>query len=206
MPRDRGRLTLNEIRIFASAPADSPAAALSAELRRVAQKKDLKVFLLLDASRSPDTRFILETLTDDALCLFDGQTFQDLAEVAPWLVPLSLRDGDAVFDWFMEEAFGRDQGIFLFTKLEPRQLKTSLKRALKVQDDTGRDLYFKYYRPAVFNDYLPAFDPDQAAYVMRDLDQVWTEDAEAPDRLRRYALREGELRRADLSLTLAEDA
>ena len=194
---------MDPVRTHASEPGDSAAAALAATLRRTAADKGLRPYLLIDAARAPETRFVIEALTDHALCLFDGSAFEDLAEVAPWLVPLTLDDEDDVFDWFMAEGFGQDRGILLLAGADARRLKTALKRALRVQDETGRELFFKYYRPSVFNTYLPGFDPEQAAYVMRDIDQVWAEDGGDPLRLRRYAMRDGTLRRADLTLTLA---
>ncbi|MBS0123538.1 DUF4123 domain-containing protein [Thetidibacter halocola] len=193
---------MDEVRVFPSAPADSAPAALAAELRRTCADKGFSPYLLVDASRSPATRFVIETMTDHALCLFDGEAFDDLAEVAPWLVPLTLDARDDVYDWFMAEGYGNDWGVFVLAGAEARKVKTTLKRSLKVVDEDGNELYFKYYRPSVFNTYLPAMEPDQASFILRGIEQVWAEDPDDPARLRRYAIREGTLRRADLGLTV----
>ena len=197
---------MDPVRTHASEPGDSAAAALAATLRRTAADKGLRPYLLIDAARAPETRFVIEALTDHALCLFDGSAFEDLAEVAPWLVPLTLDDEDDVFDWFMDEGWGKDWGLFLISVPDARKVKTILKRSLRVKTEDNRELFFKFYRPSVFNTYLPAMEPAQATYVMRDIAQVWTEDEDNPALVHRYAVREETLRRADLTLTVAEEA
>jgi hypothetical protein len=192
---------MTDIAIYPSDPADSLEEALAGELQKVCADKELHPYLLLDASRSPEIRFVLQTLSDDALCLFDGAAFEDLAEVAPWLVPLSVHNDD-VLSWFMDEGYGNDWGLFLLAGHASRRVKTSLKRSIRVSDETGKEMYFKYYRPSVFNTYVPLMEADQASYLLRDIGQVWAEDVDAPNRIRRYAIREETLRRADLALNL----
>ena len=194
------------VQVYPSAPGATMAEALAAEIRKTcAARSGLQAYLVVDAGRASDIKFIIETLSDDALCLFDGNAFDDLSGVAPWLVPIG-GGSDDMYDWFMQEGHGKDWGILLFAEGAPRKIKTSLKRSLRVQDEDGRALYFKYYRPSVFNAYLPAMEPEQAAYILRDFDQVWAEDPDDPGRMRRYAMRDGTLRRVDLALVVSETA
>jgi hypothetical protein len=195
---------MSDVVVHLSDPAETAAEALASALLK-ARGADQTIYLLVDASRSPASQFIIETLTDTALCLFDGQAFEDLSGYAPWLIPLTLED-DGVFSWFMEEGWGKDWGIFLIAGPEPRRVKVGLKRSLRVQTEDNQVLFFKFYRPSVFNTYLPAFEAPQAEYIMRDIAQVWAEDAEDPTLVHRYAIRAGTLRRADLMLKIVEDA
>lgn len=195
---------MNEVVTHMTDPAESTAAALLTALGQ-ACKPDQRAYLLIDASKSALIQFLIEAKTDQALCLFDGQAFEDLSAHAPWLVPL-VGDGLDVFDWFMDEGWGKDWGLLLIASPDPRKVKTVLKRSLRVKTEDNRELFFKFYRPSVFNTYLPAMEPAQASYVMRDLAQVWCEDEVNPALVHRYAVREETLRRADLSLTVAEDA
>ena len=195
---------MNEVVTHMTDPADSAAEAL---LRALGQacKPEQRAYLLIDASKSPLIQFLIQARTDQALCLFDGQAFEDLSAYAPWLVPLT-GDGLDVFDWFMDEGWGKDWGMFLVAGPDARKVKTILKRSLRVKTEDNRELFFKFYRPSVFNTYLPAMEPAQACYVMRDIAQVWAEDGANPALVHRYAVREDTLRRADLTLTIAEDA
>ncbi len=49
----------------------------------------LRAFALLDASQGADIPICLEGFSDPARCLFDGAAYDDMAEVAPWLVELT---------------------------------------------------------------------------------------------------------------------
>jgi len=194
---------MSDVVVHVSDPALTRAEAMAMALQK-ACKPEQRPYVLIDASRDHATQFIIETLADEALCLFDGQAFEDLSGYAPWLVPLTLED-DSVFTWFMDTGWHKDWGIFLIAGMQPAKVKTSLKRSLRVQTEDNQELFFKFYRPDVFNSYLPVLEPQQSAYVMRDLFQVWTEDKENPALVHRYAIREGTLRRADLMLNVVDE-
>ncbi|MQQ10614.1 DUF4123 domain-containing protein [Epibacterium sp. SM1979] len=138
-----------------------------------------KIYLVLDASRSKEISSLVQTLDDEAMCLFDGQAYVDLAEVAPWIVPIHSKT-NAVLDWFLNEAWGQDIGYFLFSNGVARKVKTSLKRSFRIQDENARNLFFKIYRPSVFRTYLPLMERDQVVFVLRDFPQVWTEEPQDP--------------------------
>ena len=95
----------------------------------------LRAFALLDASQSADIPICLEGFSDPARCLFDGAAYDDMAEVAPWLVELT-RYSDA-WDWFVEEGYGQNWGILIHSRLELPRLKTHLKKFLKIEDEGG---------------------------------------------------------------------
>jgi hypothetical protein len=196
---------MSDATIHLSDPGETAEEALMIALMK-ARKAGQGLYVLVDASRSPFTQFIIETKTDHAVCLFDGQAFEDLSGYAPWLVPLDGEDGEAVFEWFMEEGWGNDWGLFLISDPDPKTVKAALKRSLRVRTEDDRELYFKFYRPSVFNNYMPAMDPAQSCFVMQDIAQVWAEDPEDSSLVRRYAVRDATLRRADLKLQVSEDA
>ena len=171
-----------------------------AQALRDRRKDGQVVYLMVDASKSPETRATIEALSDDALCMFDGQGFDDLAEVAPWLVPLPLDDEDDVFEWFMSAGYGKNWGLFLIAGPDAHALKMSLKPALWLKGENDEDLFFKFYRPSGFNNYVPGFEPEYAAHMLRDVAQVWAENGEDPTVVHRYAIRDGALGQADLRL------
>lgn len=133
----------------------------------------LRVFALLDASQSADIPICLEGFSNPARCLFDGAAYEDMAEVAPWLVELT-RYSD-VWDWFVEEGFGRNWGILIHSRLELPRLKTHLKKFLKIEDEDGERYFFKYYRPEHFNRYAPGFDDAQRTAFWRGIEAVYAE-------------------------------
>lgn len=146
----------------------------------------LRAFALLDASQSADIPICLEGFSDPARCLFDGAAYDDMAEVAPWLVELT-RYSDA-WDWFVEEGYGQNWGILIHSRLELPRLKTHLKKFLKIEDEDGERYFFKYYRPEHFNRYAPGFDEAQRAAFWRSIRAVYAENKGDVTMLLRHGL------------------
>lgn len=128
----------------------------------------LRAFALLDASQSPDIPICLEGFSDLVRCLFDGAAYEDMAEVAPWLVELT-RYSDA-WDWFAEDGYGQNWGILIHARLELPRLKTHLKKFLKIKDEDC-----ERYRPEHFNRYAPGFDGVQRSAFWRGIEAVYAE-------------------------------
>ena len=148
----------------------------------------LRAYTLLDASQSSDIPICLEGFSNPARCLFDGEAFEDLAEVAPWLVELT-RYSD-VWDWFVEDGYGNNWGILIHSRLELPRLKTQLKKYLKIDDGEGDVYYFKYYRPEHLNTYLPQFRGDELVRFMKGIEAFYTEDQEDTHKLWQHRLNE----------------
>lgn len=134
----------------------------------------LRVYLLLDAAASADIPICLDGFNSGAMCLFDGTVGEELAEVAPWLV--ELRRHSALFSWYADEGHGNNWGIAIHTTLEPARLKARLKRFLKITDEDGETLFFKFYLPRNLNAILPEFEPDQRASFFNGIEAFWAED------------------------------
>lgn len=133
----------------------------------------LRAFLLLDASCDALIPFYAENFKEEARCLFDGSAFEDLGEVAPWLIEVE-RYGEA-WDWYVENGWGRNWGVFLLTRLPMANVKRHLKKFLKIEDENGEVMFFKFYRPEHMRTYLPIFDDDQRESFLRGIDGIMTE-------------------------------
>ena len=148
----------------------------------------LRAYALLDASQSSDIPICLEGFSNPARCLFDGEAFENLAEVAPWLVELT-RHSD-VWDWLIEEGYGRNWGIIIHSRLELPRLKTQLKKLLSIEDEDNEEYYFKYYRPQHFNNYAPEFDEVLCNLFWRGVEAVYAEDQSALSIIYRHTVDE----------------
>lgn len=149
----------------------------------------VRPLLLLDASCDPLIATTLDAFPDPTRCLFDGALGEDLREVAPWLAE-PARYG-RLWDWYVEEGWGRNWGVILLTAAPLPRMKAHLKKFLMVERDSGARNFFKFYRPAHLNAYLPAFEDPQRARFMRGI-HAWI--AEGPNRgiAWRHALGEDE--------------
>ena len=145
------------------------------------EQAPLQAYLLLDAACSPDIAICAEAFSEPARCLFDGQAFEDMGDVGPWLIELR-RYGDA-WDWFVEDGYGQNWGVVIHSRLPMAKLKTHLKKFLKVEADDGEAYFFKYYRPEHFNTYIPVLDAEQRARFMQAIDTVFAETTGAPETL-----------------------
>lgn len=148
------------------------------------------IYLLIDAARSAEIVPVIEALSDTAQCLFDGEAREDLGHLAPWLVPLDR--SSAVLEWFVETCLGKDRGIFLQAGPVARHVKSSLKRSLMVTDETGREMFFKFYRPSVLRSYFPELSADQRALMMRGMDAFWAESEDGLVRWQADLVAEGQ--------------
>ncbi|MEL6690898.1 MAG: DUF4123 domain-containing protein [Pseudomonadota bacterium] len=152
--------------------------ALEKDAARRAESPDkdkgpLMAYLLVDASCDPLIPAHADSFNEESRCLFDGQAFEELAEVAPWLISLE-RNGQA-WDWFMDEAWGNNWGIVILSRLPMAKLKSHFKKFLKAEDEDGEVYFFKFYRPEHLNTYLPVFDDDQRQRFLKGIDGILTE-------------------------------
>ena len=158
-------------------------------------------YLLIDAAADPLIATTLEAFPEPARCLFDGQAFEELREVGPWLVQLQ-RHGRA-WAWFLAEGWGRNWGVLLHSPLPLPKLKTRLKAPLRVEDGEGNKYFFKYYRPRHLNEYLPTFGDAQRDRFMHGI-QAWIAEESEPHLAWRHILNDDGGLRSD-SLMLNSD-
>jgi hypothetical protein len=122
------------------------------------QARHASVWAVLDCARDPAIyRLLLESRLE-FLCLYSGKLPRELELVAPHIV--ELLPGHRLTERLLDEGWGRSWGIFV--KIEdPTALRHHLRKFLRVQDDRGRRLLFRYYDPRVLSAFLPACTPEQ---------------------------------------------
>ncbi|MFP7675606.1 DUF4123 domain-containing protein [Marivita sp. S0852] len=144
-------------------------------------KGDVRPYLLIDAAADPSIHIHLDAFPEAARCLFDGETGEQLSDVGPWLAKPE-RHGD-LWEWFLDECWGRNSAVIVRTSLPMARLKQHLKKFLRVQRDDGHVMFFKFYRPAHLRSYMPAFDDDQRIAFMKGIDAWFAETEEGAERL-----------------------
>lgn len=117
-----------------------------------------QTYALLDAARIPGLPEVLETSRLDHVCLFRGSSFDQLKQVAPWLVRIGdsgkftrnlFRDSPKA--WHL---WGKDAGIFLHSPAGLQDLAAHLRRFTKVSDKTGKWVFFRFWDPLVAQIYF----------------------------------------------------
>jgi len=152
-----------------------------------AAEDDCGVFAILDGARAPG-------IYDDVLrsglkhrCLYSGEIPETLARVAPYLVQLD-RD-DPATRLLIHNCWGDSWGIFFTSTAYLEGLHRHFRRFLKVRDEKGNSLYFRYYDPRVLRSYLPTCDRSELLFVFGPVRSFFVEDEE-PDSLLEFVVRD----------------
>ena len=124
----------------------------------------LHTYAILDAAKIPNLPEALETSGLAHQCLFKGVAFDDLKDVAPWIV--KLEDGNT----FTRNLFTRsdalwhhwdaEPGIYLRSDATLDELWTHFRRFTKVRDDTDALMFFRFWDPATAQIYLTGVQSD----------------------------------------------
>ena len=118
----------------------------------------LSVWAVLDLARDPRIHAALQASRLDFPCLYAGKIPRELELVAPHIV--ELLPGHRFVDQLLDEGFGQSWGIFAKIS-DPTALRHHLRKLLKVRDESGRTLLFRFYDPRVLGLFLRTCDAGQ---------------------------------------------
>ena len=125
-----------------------------------------QVHAVVDGAR--DTRILplLRATGLEYTCLFSGPLSPALQAAAPYLVHLS--PSAALTRQVLELGWGQGWAVFMQAPAHVTlaQLRRHLRTLLRVQDEAGRILMFRFYDPSVLRTYLPTCTEDEVAQVL----------------------------------------
>lgn len=148
-------------------------------------RRPLSVYAVLDAARDESVRPLLIGSGERHECLYEGLVSRELLEVAPYLVLLRR---DATFTReLLARCWGRSWGLFLAAPVELEAVRRHLRHFLKVKDERGRHLYFRFYDPRVMRVYLPTCNTDELRLLFGPL-EAWLVEGPEGATLLRYTL------------------
>ena len=115
--------------------------------------RPVNMWAVLDGAKDQRIYNLVSRCYLDKCCLFAGEVSPELERAAPHLVQISPRD--SVSDSLLTLGWGRAWGIFIQSDDSIRTLRRHLRTLLRVKDEAGRYLLFRYYDPRVLRIYLP---------------------------------------------------
>jgi hypothetical protein len=120
------------------------------------------VWAILDAARDERIYSALKLSRLEYICLYSGKLPDVLQRAAPYIVELA--PGYSFTRPLLEMGWGNSWGVFLRIK-DARNLRHHLRGFLRVQDESGRLLVFRYYDPRVLRAYLPTCQTHELSTV-----------------------------------------
>jgi|JI10StandDraft_1071094.scaffolds.fasta_scaffold1020347_2 hypothetical protein len=144
----------------------------------------VKVWALLDGARDDRVFSLVRDSGLNYAPLYSGNLPIEIRRVAPYLVELDPED--PYTGRILELAWGNAWGIFMRVGANAR-LRHHLKGFLRVRDEQGRFMLFRYYDPRVLRQYLPTCRYDELKTVFGPIRQFIVE-GEQPSQLLEFSL------------------
>ncbi|HXK05665.1 MAG TPA: DUF4123 domain-containing protein [Verrucomicrobiae bacterium] len=139
------------------------------------------LWCILDGARDESIYGKVETVRRRQCCLYSGTLPWQLQVNAPYLVELY---DDAFTRDLVHAAWGNSWGIFFRSESSMAVLRKHLRTFLRVVDQRGRRLIFRYYDPRVMRVYLPTCLPVELDAVFGPIRCFLMESEEADSVLR----------------------
>jgi Domain of unknown function (DUF4123) len=133
----------------------------------------MKTWMILDAARDERILRAVERSSQEKCCLFAGNISPVLRAVAPYLV--RLEKGDELAELVLEKGWGNGWGIFFSSQASLETLRKHFRRFLRVTDESGRRLLFRYYDPRVLSIYLPTCNHEELTAIFSPLERFVVE-------------------------------
>lgn len=143
----------------------------------------MKTWAILDGARDQRIYAAIDKSYQVSCCLFAGELTSQLRMVVPYLVQLD--PDDRLTKFVLDNGWGRAWGVFLRSNASLEPLRRHFRKFLRVSDDTGRYLLFRYYDPRVLSVYLPTCSPDELTTFFGPVDRFAME-AESGTRMTEF--------------------
>jgi hypothetical protein len=132
------------------------------------------LFTVLDAARSGRVLKLLQGCEDEYQSLYEGPEAEKLSRVAPYL--LAIPKGSTTLDRLVNEGWGLSWGIYFSCRLPFKEVRRHLRRFLLVEsEETGEQLYFRFYDPRVLRVFLPSCSSQQWREFFGEAECFWME-------------------------------
>ncbi|GAB4002288.1 hypothetical protein GCM10028807_60630 [Spirosoma daeguense] len=132
-------------------------------------------YQILDAARIGFKMQQVQELNLAFDSLYRGDSQELLAGIAPYLFQYEI---GSEFDIALKENYGDSWGIGIISNVPMAALHKHFRKFLLVKDETGKELYFRFYDPRVLRVFLPSCDAIQLIEFFGPVQQFIVEDPE----------------------------
>lgn len=141
-----------------------------------------QVYMVLDGARDPAIAPLVRSGRLEFACLYSGRLSPRLQAAAPYIVHLSA--GSALTRELLARGWGNSWGFLTLgpPHLTLQQQRLHFKKLLRVRDEDGQVLNFRFYDPRVLRVFLPTCTPEQLEQFFGPVPRIVAE-ATQPDQL-----------------------
>jgi len=107
------------------------------------------------------------------VCLFEGRLAAELEHLAPYLI--RLHKNNPFTEWLFDNGGGKNWGIFIQSPADMNTLIRHFRRFVRVYDEEGTPMMFRFYDPRVFRVYLPTCNKSEREYVFGPVERYYAE-------------------------------
>ncbi|MCF6281488.1 MAG: DUF4123 domain-containing protein [Candidatus Polarisedimenticolaceae bacterium] len=134
-----------------------------------------QVYAVLDGARDRRIEPMVRLSRLERTCLYSGRLSARMQAAAPYVVHLA-RDARFTRE-LLEASWGKSWGFFTIVPVDMtlEQHRRHFKKLLRVKDESGRTLMFRFYDPRVLRLYLPSCTRDEAKQFFGQIPQIITE-------------------------------
>lgn len=129
----------------------------------------MKTWVILDGARDERIVRAVDRSYQEKCCLFAGNISPQLKSVAPYLVRFDR--GDDLTDYVLENGWGNAWGVFFSSSASLETLRKHFRKFLRVTDESGRRLLFRYYDPRVLSVYLPTCNNEELTTIFAPIER-----------------------------------
>jgi hypothetical protein len=137
-----------------------------------------EVYAVLDAARDPLVRAKLTATDVKSACLYEGRIPREIADVAPYLV--KLRRDHRFTEQLLESGWGKSWGVFAAGPADFETMRRHFRRFLRVENEAGKTLLFRWYDPRVLRVYLPTCTERELEVLFGPLSAYFVEGGDPP--------------------------
>ena len=134
----------------------------------------VELFVLVDAARDLDAIKLIRERGVRHTSLYSGVSAELLGDYAPYLVDSGHDSGFRRA--LVRRVWGGGSCVFLESNAVFADLWSHFRRFLMVEDEVGRELYFRFYDPRVMRVFLPSCSYTEAATFFGPVDAFLMED------------------------------
>lgn len=136
----------------------------------------MQTYAILDAAKVVNFTTMLSASKLQYKCLFKGEAFDELKEVAPYIVQLEenndftrnlfSHEPDKTVPWFM---WDQEPGIYVRSRTDLNTMQRHFRKFTKVQDENGKWFYFRFWEPQHMQACFELFTVTELASVFHNI-------------------------------------